>query len=110
LPQLLAAAAAVGLRPCSGAILVLLFTLANQIYLVGVVASFAMGAGVAITVAGVSLASQGLQRFFDRAGGEGLRARRLQRLAGFVGALLITAFGLLQLLAIWSGALTPMAG
>ncbi|MBI5164934.1 MAG: ABC transporter, partial [Magnetospirillum sp.] len=42
---LMAAAAAVGFRPCSGALLVLLFTWANGIAWVGVAATFAMGIG-----------------------------------------------------------------
>jgi nickel/cobalt exporter len=39
-----------GLRPCTGSILVLLFAVANGVFLLGVVASFMMAAGVAITI------------------------------------------------------------
>src|SRR3546814_12681543 len=46
---LLMTSVAVGLRPCSGAILVLLFTLANGMLLTGVVSTFAMAFGVALT-------------------------------------------------------------
>ena len=42
---------AVGLRPCSGAILVLVFALAQGIFWAGVAATFVMGLGTAITVA-----------------------------------------------------------
>jgi ABC-type nickel/cobalt efflux system permease component RcnA len=42
---------AVGLRPCSGAILVLVFALAQGLFWAGVAATFAMGLGTAITVA-----------------------------------------------------------
>ena len=42
---------AVGLRPCSGAILVLVFALAQGILWAGVAATFAMGFGTFITVA-----------------------------------------------------------
>jgi nickel/cobalt exporter len=47
----LAAIVAVGLRPCSGAILVLVFTLAQGIFWAGVVSTFIMGLGTAISVA-----------------------------------------------------------
>ena len=40
-----------GLRPCSGAILVLVFTLAQGIFWAGVASTFIMGLGTAITVA-----------------------------------------------------------
>jgi ABC-type nickel/cobalt efflux system permease component RcnA len=47
----LTAILAVGLRPCSGAILVLVFSLAQGIFWAGVAATFVMGLGTAITVA-----------------------------------------------------------
>jgi nickel/cobalt exporter len=45
---------AVGLRPCSGAILVLVFALAQGIFWTGVAATFVMGLGTAITVAAIA--------------------------------------------------------
>lgn len=107
LAKVLATGAAVGLRPCSGAILVLLFTLANEIYPIGILATFAMGLGVAITVSAVSLATFRIHR--SLAGHQALAGRLRQTLA-MAGALVITLFGLLQLLGIWSGVITPMAG
>jgi len=41
---------AVGLRPCTGAVLVLLFALAQETFLIGVLSAFAMSIGTAITV------------------------------------------------------------
>ncbi len=109
--HVLSTGAAVGLRPCSGAILVLLFTLANDIFLVGVIATFAMAVGVAITVAAVSLGTLGVNRWLSRPGdGDRPLAGRARKLAALGGAVLITAFGLLQLLGIWLGVITPMAG
>ena len=52
----LTAIVAVGLRPCSGAILVLVFTLAQGLFWAGVVATFVMGLGTAITVAAIARA------------------------------------------------------
>ena len=51
----LAAIVAVGLRPCSGAILVLVFALAQGLFWLGVVSTFAMGIGTAITVAAIAV-------------------------------------------------------
>ncbi len=46
---------AVGLRPCSGAILVLVFALAQGLFWVGIAATFVMGLGTAITVAAIAV-------------------------------------------------------
>ncbi len=111
LSKALLTGAAVGLRPCSGAILVLLFTLANAIYPIGIVATFAMGLGVAITVSVVSLASLGVHRSLARIGRERrVLAERVRMAAGLAGAMAIILFGALELLGIWTGAITPMAG
>jgi nickel/cobalt exporter len=45
---------AVGLRPCSGAILVLVFALAQGIFWAGIAATLVMGLGTAITVATIA--------------------------------------------------------
>jgi nickel/cobalt transporter (NicO) family protein len=50
----LAAILAVGLRPCSGAILVLVFALAQGLFWLGVVWTFAMSLGTALTVAAIA--------------------------------------------------------
>ncbi|WP_245431000.1 nickel/cobalt transporter [Rhodoplanes roseus] len=55
----LAAIVAVGLRPCSGAILVLVFALAQGLFWAGVGATFAMGLGTAITVAVIATIAVG---------------------------------------------------
>jgi len=51
----LAAIVAVGLRPCSGAILVLVFALAQGLFWAGIAATFVMGLGTAITVATIAV-------------------------------------------------------
>jgi nickel/cobalt exporter len=51
----LSAIFAVGLRPCSGAILVLVFALAQGLFLAGVAATFVMGLGTALTVATIAV-------------------------------------------------------
>jgi len=51
----LGAVVAVGARPCSGAILVLVFALAQRLFWAGVAATFVMGLGTAITVATIAV-------------------------------------------------------
>jgi nickel/cobalt transporter (NicO) family protein len=51
----LGAIVAVGIRPCSGAILVLVFALAQGLFWAGVAATFVMGLGTAITVATIAV-------------------------------------------------------
>jgi nickel/cobalt exporter len=50
----LSAVVAVGLRPCSGAIIVLIFALAQDLFWTGVGATLIMGLGAAVTVAAIA--------------------------------------------------------
>ena len=52
---------AVGLRPCSGAIIVLVFALAQGLFWAGVAATFMMGLGTAITVAAIATLAVGFR-------------------------------------------------
>ncbi len=65
-----------GLRPCSGAILVLVFTLAQGLFWAGVVSTFVMGLGTAITVALIATFAVGAtawaERFASTRGGLGM--------------------------------------
>lgn len=62
----LSAVVAVGLRPCSGAIIVLVFALAQGIFAIGVASAFAMGLGTAITVAAIATLAVGARGFAGR--------------------------------------------
>jgi ABC-type nickel/cobalt efflux system permease component RcnA len=62
----LAAIIAVGLRPCSGAIIVLVFALAQGLFWIGVASTFVMGLGTAITVAVVASIAVGARGFAGR--------------------------------------------
>jgi ABC-type nickel/cobalt efflux system permease component RcnA len=109
LAQMLTTGGLAGLRPCSGAILVLLFTLANGIFPVGVAATLAMGVGVALTVAAVSVGAVGLNRAVAASGG-GARSRWLGRAAAFSGAMVIATFGAAAATAIATGMIAPLMG
>ncbi|ARJ67303.1 ABC transporter [Magnetospirillum sp. ME-1] len=94
---LFAMAAAVGFRPCSGAILVLLFCFANGMILIGVLATLAMGVGVAVTVAAIGLGALGLNRLVERGFGESSLGGRIRFALALAGALSITGLGLVLL-------------
>ncbi|WP_375413989.1 nickel/cobalt transporter [uncultured Bradyrhizobium sp.] len=94
----LGAIAAVGIRPCSGAILVLVFALAQGLFWAGVAATFAMGLGTAITVATIAVIAVSAKDLARRlsAGSEGggaLVARGVE--FGAAGLVLLLGAGLL---------------
>jgi ABC-type nickel/cobalt efflux system permease component RcnA len=60
------AVVAVGLRPCSGAILVLVFALSQGIFLIGVVATLVMALGTAITVTAIATLTVAGKAFAER--------------------------------------------
>jgi nickel/cobalt transporter (NicO) family protein len=66
---------AVGLRPCSGAIIVLVFALAQGLFWAGMVSTLVMGLGTAITVASIATLAVGAKsiakRFTHEHGGYG---------------------------------------
>jgi len=62
----LSAVIAVGLRPCSGAIIVLVFALAQGLFWIGVASTFVMGIGTAITVAAIASIAVGARGFAGR--------------------------------------------
>lgn len=90
----LSAIFAVGLRPCSGAILVLVFALAQGLFLAGIAATFVMGLGTALTVATiavVAVSAKGLARRLT-AGREGRSAIVLRGLE-FAAACVVLFLG-----------------
>ncbi|WP_083519543.1 nickel/cobalt transporter [Bradyrhizobium jicamae] len=89
---------AVGMRPCSGAILVLVFSLAQGLFLAGIAATFVMGLGTAITVATIAIvavSAKGLARRLSagREGGGALIMRGIE--FGAAGLVLLFGLGLL---------------
>jgi ABC-type nickel/cobalt efflux system permease component RcnA len=91
----LGAIVAVGLRPCSGAILVLVFSLAQGMFWAGIAATFAMGLGTAITVAAIAVVAVSAKGFAQRlaAGREGGGAL-IMRGVEFAAAGVVLLFGL----------------
>jgi len=90
----------VGLRPCSGALVVLVFALSQGILLAGIAAVFLMGLGTAITVSALAVLAVGAKGFATRyLGSEGKLGSRLVWWAELGGALVVFAFGAVLLLA-----------
>ena len=96
-----AAVMAVGLRPCSGALVVLTFALLNGIYLGGILSVFAMALGTAITVSVLATLAVTAKNVALRVSGTGVMSARLHRGIEIGGAALVMVLGVVLL----SGAL-----
>ena len=92
-----AAVAAVGLRPCSGALIVLTFALLNGLYLGGILSVFAMAAGTAITVSALATLAVTAKNAALRVSGSGAMSARLHRGIEIGGAALVMVLGLVLL-------------
>ena len=94
----LSAIVAVGLRPCSGAIIVLVFALAQGLFWAGVASTFVMGVGTAITVAAIATlavtAKAAAKQFAAARAGYGSLVLRGVEVGA---ALAVMAFGVLML-------------
>lgn len=94
-----AAIVSVGLRPCSGALIVLVFASAQGLFLVGVASTFAMALGTAITVttlATIALWAKGLAtRYLTISGSSGWMFKSVELL----GASLVFLLGITLLAA-----------
>jgi nickel/cobalt exporter len=94
----LTAIVAVGLRPCSGAILVLVFALAQGLFWVGVASTFVMGLGTFITVAAIATIAVGARSWAQRiAGARSSYGTLAMRGIEAGAALVIMGFGALLL-------------
>lgn len=97
-------ALAVGCRPCSGAVLVLLFALANDMVPAGVLAVLVMAAGVALTTSAAGFVGIGARRGVERLLSARPRATRFaERGMAFAGAGAVTLLGGMLFLAALGG-------
>lgn len=93
-PQMAAAVGAIGVRPCSGALIVLVFALSQHLYTAGVLSVLAMAAGTGMTVALVAILSTLARDWLARVAGNGNRLLAgFGALAQLAAALLIVLFG-----------------
>jgi len=86
---------AAGARPCSGAILILVFALAQGVFLAGVAATFAMSLGTALTTCSLAALAVFAKDLALRLFGAQTRRGTLIAAGGeFVAALLVFVFGI----------------
>ncbi len=105
-PKALAVAFSVGIRPCTGAIIVLVFAISQGLMWAGVFATFAMALGTAITVSALAALAVGSRELATRMAGQESRwGWRIERAAGLAGALLVIGLGV----TFFMGSLQPAA-
>jgi nickel/cobalt exporter len=93
-------ALATGIRPCTGAILVLLLTLSQGIFEIGVLATLVMSFGTFMVVALIGMGVIFARQQASRAGGRHERLANIaQRAVGLLGGLIVFLFGAMLLLA-----------
>lgn len=90
---------AVGLRPCTGAIVVLTFAFLNGLYLAGIASVFAMALGTGITVAIIASLAVGVKHFALRFSGTGLMSQSVSRTIEIAGAGFVFLIGVTLLAA-----------
>ena len=98
--KVMAVVFSVGIRPCTGAILVLVFALTQGLFWAGVAATFAMAFGTAITVAVLASLALGSRELALKLGGtSAVWANAVWTACTMGGAAVIFLFGLLLFLA-----------
>lgn len=87
-------ALSIGIRPCTGALLLLVFAMSQGMWWAGVLGTFAMSLGTALTVSVLATLAVSSRNLAVRLSGEGSPwAWRVQALAGFAGASLVFLMG-----------------
>jgi len=92
--KVIAVVFSVGIRPCTGAILVLVFALTQGLFWAGVAATFAMAFGTAITVAVLASLALGSRELALRLGGTNAAwVNAVWTMCSIGGAVVIVLFG-----------------
>ncbi len=94
-----AAVVAVGVRPCTGALIVLTFAFLNGLYASGVLSVFAMALGTAITVSALATIAVLAKNWAVAMAGDGRRGNFVHAAIEIGGAALVFLLGLLLLAA-----------
>jgi nickel/cobalt exporter len=102
LKQAWSAVVAVGLRPCSGAVIVLSFALLHNLYLGGILSVFAMSIGTAITVSILATLAVTAKNTAVRFANSDRAAMRIGSTIEVLGAILVIVLGILLLGAVLS--------
>jgi ABC-type nickel/cobalt efflux system permease component RcnA len=99
------AVAAVGIRPCSGALIVLSFALLNGLWLGGMLSVLAMSLGTAITVSALATLAVTAKNWAMYFAGDGRMGNRIHSIVEIGGAAFVFLFGLLLLSASLTGSM-----
>lgn len=99
------AVAAVGIRPCSGALIVLSFALLNGLWLGGLLSVLAMSIGTAITVSALATLAVTAKNWAVYFAGDGRMGNRIHSIVEIGGAAFVFLFGLLLLSASLTGSI-----
>ena len=98
--KVMAVVFSVGIRPCTGAILVLVFAVTQGLFWAGVAATFAMAFGTAITVAALATLALGSRELALKLGGaNAVWTNAVWTICTIGGAVIIFLFGALLFLA-----------
>jgi nickel/cobalt transporter (NicO) family protein len=98
-----------GIAPCASAIIIMLFSLANDAILIGAVAVLALSLGMGLTVSAIGVLSIVARKFMRRfATGSGERGERLERLLAIAGAIAVIGFSGLLALGAWDQMSAPI--
>lgn len=97
------AVAAVGIRPCSGALIVLSFALLNGLWLGGLLSVLAMSFGTAMTVSALATLAVTAKNWAVYFAGDGRMGNRIHSIVEIGGAAFVFLFGLLLLSASLTG-------
>jgi ABC-type nickel/cobalt efflux system permease component RcnA len=101
--EMAAVAVSAGVRPCAGALIVLVFALAQGLFAAGVAATFAMALGTALTtglIAALAVFAKGLA--LRLAGGRGAGGAVLVAGLELLAAAFVAVLGLSLLLGLWT--------
>ena len=91
------AVAAVGIRPCSGALIVLSFAFLNGLWAGGILSVLAMAVGTAITVSVLATIAVTAKNWAVALAGDGRTGNRIHVAIEILGAALVLVVGLLLL-------------
>lgn len=93
------AVAAVGIRPCSGALIVLSFAFLNGLWAGGVLSVFAMALGTAVTVSVLAVLAVTAKNWAVAIAGDGRMGNRIHTTIEIAGAAMVLLLGLVLLAA-----------
>ncbi|GAA2889568.1 ABC-type nickel/cobalt efflux system permease component RcnA [Aminobacter niigataensis] len=93
------AVAAVGIRPCSGALIVLSFAFLNGLWAGGILSVFAMALGTAITVSALAVLAVTAKNWAVAIAGDGRAGNRVHNTIEIGGAALVMLIGIMLLAA-----------